>query len=283
MPPISLVVCLHRQRDFLARLIPEVESYYDDLVVVHDGPDYEYVREVVEKAGGRFFAPEKREYQQEPHWPFAWAQARHDWILRLDADELPSKEMKKWLREFRQAPEPPPGTSGYTCIWPLWNGRREITKKWPAGRIFLFHRQRVKFFGMAEQVPVPDGVYQALDFILHHQPGRKSYGLYNILVRKQAYFWRNCIATSLLGKPTDLACWRWQDEQWPLGWEQIRRNPLWTAFKRVIKGFRGLRDQWRVERKIFPSAAFDNPVHQALICIRYWALRCKRKSTSNHA
>ncbi len=149
-----------------------------------------------------------------------WGQAKHDWILRLDADEFPGAEMKQWLHTFRHAPEPPPEISGYTCIWPLWNGSREVTKKWPPGRIFLFHRQRVRFFGMVEQMPVPDGIYQPLDFILRHQPERKSYGLHNILVREQAYLWRERIANSLLGKPTDLPCWRWESEEWPLGWEQ---------------------------------------------------------------
>lgn len=280
MPAVSLVVCLYRQRDLLERLIRETEGCYDDLVIVHDGPDGDNLREFVEKAGGRFFAPQKREYQQEPHWPFAWAQARHNWILRLDADEFPSKEMKIWLQKFRRAPEPPLEISGFTCIWPLWNGQREITKKWAPGRIFLFHRQRVKFFGMVEQVPLPDGAYQPLDFILHHQPKRKAYGLHNILIRKHAYMWRERIATSLIGKPTDLPCWRWTDENWPMGWEQIRQRPFTTACKRLAKGtLRTLRDQWRVERKIFPSAAFDNPTHHAMICLKYWALRRKRKQT----
>jgi hypothetical protein len=274
MPAISLVVCLHRQRDLLERLLHESQGYYDDLVVVHDGPDVDHVREVVDKAGGRFFAPGKREFQQEPHWPFAWAQARHDWILRLDADEFPSQEMKKWLQEFRHAPESPPEISGYTCIWPIWNGRRELTKKWPAERHFLFHRQRVRFFGMVEQTPIPDGNYQRLDLILHHQPGRKSYGLHNILVRKQAYFWRERIATSLLGKPTDLICWRWVDPQWPLHWEQIRQRPFQIAFKRLTwDTLRTLRDQWRSERRIFPSAALNTTIHHALICLKYWLIR----------
>jgi len=278
MPAISLVVCVHRQRDLLERLICESSGCYDDLVVVHDGPDTTNVREVVEKSGGRFFAPDKREYQQEPHWPFAWGQAKHDWILRLDADEFPSVEMKRWLQEFRRAPEPPAEISGYTCVWPLWNGRREISKKWPAGRVFFFHRQRVRFFGMVEQTPAPDGVYQPLDFVLHHRPGRKSYGLHNILVRKQAYFWRERIATSLLGKPTDLPCWRWESEEWPPGWERIRQKPLKTSLTRlIIWPLRTLRDQWKAEKKIFPAAALNVPIYHAMLCIKYWILRRKQK------
>jgi hypothetical protein len=279
MPAISLVVCLYHERDLLVRLLRESAGCYDDLVVVHDGPDTTNVREVVENAGGRFFA-RPHEFQQEPHWPFAWGKAKHDWILRLDADEFPSAGMKVWLKQFRQSPEPAAAVSGHTCIWPLWDGRREVTKNYPSGRIFFFHKQRVRFFGMAEQVPVADGPYEARDFILHHQPPRKSHGLRNMLARKQANRWRECIARSLLGKPTDLACWRWNSEAWPRGWEQIRQHPLWTACKRLVKGtLHGLREQWQAEHKLFPLVALGSPIQHALICLKYRQLRRRKKET----
>jgi hypothetical protein len=39
MPKISLVVCLYKERDLLERLLRNAEGCYDDLVVVHDGPE----------------------------------------------------------------------------------------------------------------------------------------------------------------------------------------------------------------------------------------------------
>jgi hypothetical protein len=272
MPAISLVVCVHRQRDLLERLIRESQGCYDELIVLHDIPDVQNVREVVERAGGRFFERPPL-FLQEPHWPFAWGQAQYDWILRLDADEFPSRELRQWLQEFRRSAEPSANLSGYNCIWPLWNGERAISKKWPP-RFFLFNKQRVRFFGMAEQVPVPDDHYQPLNLILHHQPKRKSYGLRNTLFRKQAWQGAEFIARCLIGKPTDLVCWRWEDEKWPLGWEQIRQRPLWTMAKRlIIWPLRIMRDQWRKEGKCFPSAALNTPIHHALICFKYWRIR----------
>src|SRR6185369_2693845 len=261
MPAVSLVVCVHLQRDLLERLIRESQGCYDELIVIHDIPDTQDVRSVVEAAGGRFFERTPA-FLQEPHWSFAWGQAKNDWILRLDADEFPSVEMKQWLQEFRRAPEPPTTLSGYTCIWPMWDGQREVTRKWPSGRLFLFNKQRVRFFGMCEQTPVPDGDSAPLDLVLHHQPPRKSYGWHNMLFRPQSRRGAIHIANCLLGKPTDLPCWRWDTPAWPPHWEQIRQQPLRTAFKRTIKGiFRGFRDQWRAEKKIFPIATFSNPMH----------------------
>jgi hypothetical protein len=273
MPLLSLVVCVHDERELLQQLLQNSAACYDDLVVVHDGPDATNVRAVVEAAGGRFFE-QPRAWQQEPHWPFAWRQAAHDWILRLDADEFPSVEMKAWLQQFRAGPPPPDSVSGFTCIWPLWNGRRAVSKQWPRGRNFLFHRQRVRFFGMVEQVPVPDGRYEPLDLVLHHQPRRKSYGLRNILLRRQAYRWRERIAHSLLGGPADLDCWRWGDHPWPMDWEAIRQRPLRTALWRITRGtLATLRDQWKIERRLFPAAALNGPLHHALICLEYWRQR----------
>ena len=277
MPAVTLVVCVHRQRDLLERLIRESAGCYDELIVLHDIPDVQNVRAVTEAAGGRFFEREPV-FLQEPHWPFAWGQARHDWILRFDADEFPSAEMRAWLAEFRRAPEPSATISGYTCIWPLWDGEKEITKKTCAGRIFLFDRRRVKFFGMVEQVMIPDGRYEPVDLILHHQPRRKSFGLRNVLLRKQAYRWREVIARSLLGKPTDLACWRWESEAWPDDWEQIRQHPFPTAMRRLVMGtLRGARNHWRWERKLLLAAALMGPIHHALICFKYWQLRRKQR------
>lgn len=284
MPAVSLVVCVHDQRELLDRLLQETTNCYDELLVVHDGP--EVVRnglsipQIVSAHGGRFLCC-PREYQQEPHWPFAWSQARHDWILRLDADEVPTAPMKQWLLEFRKSEEPSTSISGYTCVWPLWDGKRVVSARWPADRMFLFHKDRVRFFGMVEQVPVPDGLWTALDLTLEHRPTRKSYGFANLLIRSQAYTWRKEIAESLLGAPTDLACWRWESSSWPVQWERIRSRPIRTFFYELLyETLRTLRNQWRLDRRFYPSAAVSGPIHHALICLSYLQHRREKKANN---
>ncbi len=316
MRPISLVVCICRERELLARLLQESAGLYDDLVVVHDGPEQPEpekpaviaapganaldfsridpgtppipvyrepnvpprpgsIHELVVKHGGRFFEG-PRCFQQEPHWPFAWSQARHDWILRLDADEYPSVEMKMWLEGCRAAPEPPADVSGYTCIWPLWDGVRAVTRRWPAGRIFFIHRRRVRFFGMAEQVPVPDGRYEPLALVLRHEPVRKSYGLKNILVRRQGSVWRRVIAQSLLGSPLDLPRWRWQSAEWPEFWSRLRARPVRYGLYSFLRGTAvTIRDQWRTERTFKPLMALAGPLHHLLIALLYRSMKRK--------
>ena len=127
---------------------------------------------------------------------------------------------------------------------------------------------------MVEQTPVADGRFEPLDLILHHQPRRKSYGLANLLLRKQAYRWRARIAVSLLNEPADLACWRWENRPWPPIWQEIRIHPFRTALKRLTRDtLIALRDQWRDERRLFPTAAISGPIHHSLIALEYSRLR----------
>lgn len=270
MPRLSLAVCVHDEASLLARLLQETNGLFDDLVVIHDGEDANNsCSELANQYGGRYFV-RPREYQQEPHWPFAWENCRHDWILRLDADEFPSTEMKAWLEEFRAKEFVHDETSGYTCIWPLWNGHRPVTKRYPANRVFLVNRQRIRFIGMVEMSPMPDGRFEHVPLILHHQPARKSYGLANILIREQAYAWRRAIARSLQGPPVALKCWRWTDNNWPDTWRRITRKPLTEAMLRFIK--------YPVVTAIDMARQFEIPrpffclmpaIHHFLICIEF--------------
>lgn len=275
MPPVTLAVCIHRERDLLDRLLRHAEGCYDDLVVVHDGPDEGDVRGLVEAHGGRFFERPRR-YQQEPHWPFAWEQARHDWILRWDADEFPGAELKGWLAGFRTGSEPPPDVAAYSCILPLWDGRRARTRKWPR-RIALLHRGRVRYFGMADQPPVPDGRTLALDLILHHQPKRKCYGIRYTVARPKVRRWHEEIGRALLGRPTDLPCWRWDDPEWPEKWEQIRRRPLGTALYRLVMSPIGnAREALQCGEWPWPSYLTFFPLQHWMTCMTYRRMRRQR-------
>ncbi len=317
MPAISLVVCIHNERDLLERLLRETAGLYDDLVVVHDGPeggkgsqdgnpsigieqnppaiDYSElasgsplpacyttpfgppklnsIHELVTGRGGKFFEG-PRCFQQEPHWPFAWSQTAHDWILRLDADEFPSEELRKWLSEFRLGAEKPIEVSGYTCIWPVWSGKKAVTHRWPAGRNFLFHRRRVRFFGVVEWAPVADRQYEPLSLILRHEPLRKSHGLRNILIRRQGAMWRSVIAHSLLHEIDDLPRWRWTSQDWPNFWHRLRRNPIRAGFYFLARNtLSTLRDHWRSERRLMPLIAVATPLHHLLVGLSLYRLQ----------
>ena len=271
MPALSLVICLHGEGDYLRRLLAHAQGCYDDLVVVHDGPDETGVRAIVEAAGGRFFE-RPRAWQQEPHWAFAWSEARHDWIFRVDADEYPGEALAAWLAEFREEPAPDAGLSGFSVIIPLWDGVREVTSRWPR-RLTIFDRRQVRHIGRADQSPIPDGRVEPLDMVLNHRPDRPTYGIWYTLRRPTSRRWHTEIARALSGPPTDLPCWRWTDPDWPPKWEEIRRRPLLTGLKRLfLSPIRNGRDMVRAGEWPRPSALVFFPLQHWMTCYRFHQL-----------
>src|SRR5205823_13950027 len=117
MPKITLIICTYGDRDLVGRLLEHTRDCYDELIVIHDGPDFEDVRSVVEKHHGRFIE-RPRAFSQEPHVPFAIGEASNDWILRFDSDEYPSSELRDWLVDFRNTTDLDPKIAGYRWICP---------------------------------------------------------------------------------------------------------------------------------------------------------------------
>lgn len=315
MPRISLVVCIYKERDLLERLLQHAEGCYDDLVVVHDGPeegdpDWQpgpprpelaidwakmpkdaplpqafarlqkpakpgTTRAWVESRGGRFYE-HPRIGSLEGQSPFAWWAAAHDWILRLDADEYPSEEMKAWLRAFRTGPAPAPSVSGFTCIWPLWNGHKSLGRKWPDGRIFFFNRTQVRFTGLVEMTPVAVASFQPLPVVLWHQPRRKSYGYRAVIFRRQNWIWRRVIASTLLQRtPAQLPRWSWPENQgWPEPFLSMRVHTVRCLIRAAFISWRwGLRQV--IRDRLWP-VLYCIPAygwHHAFVCLEILRLR----------
>jgi hypothetical protein len=194
------------------------------------------IQELVQQYKGSFYEG-PRCFQQEPHWPFAWWASKYDWILRLDADEYPSDALRIWIQDFRRNQASLINLSGFTAIWPLWDGKSDLLTHLPPCRPFLINRRKVSFLGMVEQGPIPDFSWQPCNLVLHHRPRRKSFGPGNLLFRKQAYSWRKCIASSLVRHPQNLPSWRYHSNTWPVHWEQIQQTPWRIGPFRFIKSF----------------------------------------------
>jgi len=142
----------------------------------------------------------------------------------------------------------------------------------------LIHRQRVRYFGMADQAPIADGRFEPLDLVLHHQPERKSYGIRYTVARPKVRRWHAEIARSLLGKPTDLPCWRWTDPAWPWKWEEIRRRPLLTGVKRLfLSPIGNAREMLQHGELPRPSLLTTFPLQHLMTCLAYYRIRAAQR------
>ncbi len=267
-----MVVCLYRERDYLSRLLAHAEGCYDDLVVVHDGPDIDDVRSLVEAHGGRFFE-QPRQFIGDGHFIFGWRQARHDWVFRLDADEFPDPELAEWMRKFRVAPEPAVDISGFEFIFPLWNGSALATSRWPY-RTVLIHRQRIRFIGLTEQWFIPDGRWERVPRVLCHQPANKNHGADYLMRMTKRKRWLYATVLGLMRPPSALDCWRWKDAGWPRKWEVLRRHPLRTALIRLFTSLWGNACEMIQSGEPFkPLLLTHYPLHHWITCMAFRAVR----------
>lgn len=130
--------------------------------------------------------------------------------------------------------------------------------------------------GMVEQSPEPlrDSV-QRVPLIIAHHPARKSYGLINLIARKQAYHWRNVIARSLLRKPSDLPRWNYNDDVWSGFWKDLQERPLRCGLKRAMWSsvMQAVRET-KCGAEFAPDAYAGTGMHQLLIATTLW---CQKK------
>lgn len=277
MPKITLLVCTYGDRKPLKRLLEHSSDCYDELIVVHDGPDFEDVQSVVAKYDGKFIE-RPRALSQEPHIPFAIGEATNDWILRFDTDEYPSSELREWLIHFRKVSDADPKIAGYQWICPAWDGRKRITMNWPYKFLRLFDRNKVTMIGLCENGPEPDSSYVATRMQLRfwHEPASSSLGLRNIFGKERTNQARKNIARALLGSPKDHPRWRYESDQWPSGWEHVREHPILTGLWRLLV--------WPPRHALammlvgdipWPSVFTHAGIFHATLCFEFW--RTKRK------
>lgn len=101
---LSLVVIAFNEERNLPRCLASAEGLADEILVV-DSHSVDRTREVACSAGARVV---------ERDWPgygaqveFAVSEARYDWVLRLDADETLSPELREEIAALKRLPEPP--------------------------------------------------------------------------------------------------------------------------------------------------------------------------------
>ena len=277
-----MIACTFGDRVPLNRLLEHSRDCCDELIVIHDGPDFEDVGGLAAQFGGRFIE-RSRAFSQEPHIPFAIGEATHDWILRFDSDEYPSNELKDWLMDFRRQPRVDPMIAGYQWICPAWNGRKRISMNWPNKFLRLFNRNTVAMIGLCENGPEPEPDYLAPKMPLRfwHEPQSPSHGFRNIFKKQRTRQARMNLARALLGSPLDHPRWRYDRERWPIGWQHVRDYPILTGLWRLIS--------WPPRHAVAMLLAGDVPrpsvfghagLFHATLCFEVWRMKRTQLRTS---
>src|SRR5689334_23167714 len=93
--PLSVVIIALNEEKRMGDCLASVRALTDDVVVV-DAHSRDATREIAERGGARVFQRTWDGYSGQKN--FGNAQAQHDWILSLDADERVTPELAASIR-----------------------------------------------------------------------------------------------------------------------------------------------------------------------------------------
>jgi glycosyltransferase involved in cell wall biosynthesis len=188
-PTISACLVVRNEEAVIGRCLESIDGVVDEIVLVHDGPCEDRTLEIAESHGARCFVQEHA--GPEHHRVLAYEQARGDWLLRLDADEFLSPELRANLRELAARP----GVNGYSFLWRMWDGEKYISDR-GAYRLALLRRDHTHLLGMLSAFEEVDGPVERSDLQLEHRPLYNNFRLGVIGTKWRA--WAKIQARALL-------------------------------------------------------------------------------------
>ena len=160
----AILITLNEERNLL-RALDSLAGLPDEILVV-DAGSTDRTREIARQRGARVIERAWTNYSDQRN--FAAAQAAHDWVLAIDADEELSPELRASLLAWKQQP-----TSQAAYEFPR---RARYLGKWirhsgwyPDRKTRLYDRRRARFVGSVHEAVQSDGpVGQLAGDLLHH-------------------------------------------------------------------------------------------------------------------
>jgi len=192
MPPLSVFTIAFNEADRIGRTLEAVSSLTDDIVVVDSGstdgtPDIarRYGARVIHRAFDGY-GPQKR---------FAESQCRHDWLLNLDADEVPQPDLLAAIRRLFEAGPPPLPCYRLRIVTVYPGARRPRPLAHAVAPVRLYDRRRARYSSSltddrveADGLPSATlpGVVWHFSFRSLNHIGRKLEGYADLQAREKA-------------------------------------------------------------------------------------------------
>jgi len=246
--PLSVVVITKNEERNIEDCLNSVYGWADEIVVVDDQSTDRTV-ELSQKFAGKVF--HRRMDNEGTHRNWAYAQAKNEWVLSLDADEIVSPELREELSKIL------PTTKFHAFSIPL---RNYIGKYWvkhsgwyPAGKLRLFMKSRFKY----EEVQVHPRVFLNGD-TGHMQPPAD-------IIHKGYPDFEHFLQS--LNRQTTLEAQKWVDT----GRHMSGGKALWRTVDRFFRSFFG--KQGYKDGFIGFMIAFYASLYQIMSYAKYWEIK----------
>lgn len=122
MAKISVFILTFNEAANIRRCLESVRNFTDDIVIV-DSQSTDQTLEICKEFGCRVFQNKFVNHAKQCNWALETVDFRHDWILRLDSDELLPTKLKKELGQLVE-------TSGGEVGGIYLNRRQYFMNRW---------------------------------------------------------------------------------------------------------------------------------------------------------
>lgn len=167
--PLSVYIIARNEADRIGRTIAAARQLTDDVVVVENDSTDDTVT-VAAAAGARVIGNPWRGYGEQKR--FAEAQCRHDWLLCLDADEVPTAALMDEIRQLFANGQPPLPFYNMKVVevYPGQSRPRWLAKRVNIIRLFDRRAGRTSVSAVHDRVELPPGtpVGQLQGVCLHY-------------------------------------------------------------------------------------------------------------------
>ncbi len=161
---ISATVIAFNEEQDLAECLASL-GWCDEIILVDSGST-DHTREIAERYGARVFVRTFAGFSDQKN--FAAAQARHDWILSIDADESVSEELREEI--LHRLPNESVVAGFFIPRLNLWLGKPiRHGGWWPDQTVRLYRRSVARWAGVSHEAVTVEGPVGALRHPIVHK------------------------------------------------------------------------------------------------------------------
>jgi len=162
---ISVIMVVYNEEKLIRRCLDSVKDIADEILVLHDGPCSDNTLKLAREYTSKVFKTKKNVGVPGPILPILFRKVKYPWILKIDADEFLSQELKENITRLVKNPK----ADAYSFIWPYWDGKKHITKNWPR-KTSLYRKSKISYFGFPHwDEPKINGNVVKTEFVLEHR------------------------------------------------------------------------------------------------------------------
>ena len=166
---ITAFLVVFNEEKVIERCLESLIDVVDEIIIIHDGHCEDKTLEISGKYTNKIYESSHRG-MGELHVIEALELCEYEWVLRIDADEYLSKELRDNIGRLIDDKY----VDAYTFIWRIWDGKRYLTDNFPRKKS-LCKKTKIFFIEFPGQELQTTGNTKNTDYILEHKPLYNNY------------------------------------------------------------------------------------------------------------